>query len=320
MMASGLITQSRHFLYMKYIRLFNKFSSNFCRTYSGPCLIKEICQALTPTLKFDGKPSFTEMSRGQVDCVGSAIITSTVLNKLIPGSSFSVIGIAHLPWLDYKKYPSRHCATLEEKENYYRIIDATPLEAYGYGRISEYLLKKDWVKRLNQFTYCKLPDVSHIKAWEKIIYPSFIKLSSREISALLKIDHYKSRSNRDKKTDLPTPKTLTTRGWKKELYLLKATAAYENKNLILTRRYYIRAVSLAPMNIKLLRQYRAFLIETGDPDLADTIKNKIETASSHLKKVQEKMIKLWSKQNDNYYRSATRELGRRLKTLLLQRV
>lgn len=276
--------------------LFKKFSTTYCRSYRGRRVIEDIVKDLRCSLQFYDTPSFSEMQKGIVDCVGASVITSLVLRHFFRDRKFFVVSLPSVPWLHESFWESKHTGVLEVLKNKnIRIIDPTPINGYGYGTVTKYLpprsLKRHKHGNKVRYTF----PFSDIEMWEEYVYPYFKKLSDRDIVSMLTIDHCRSNIASTEDFSLLTHVPTGASGWAKDFFRLKARFFLKSGKVKEAEDSLKKALAFTPNNVYLLWEYGSFLSKNGQSKEAGKILFKAEKVKEALIKQQKKIIGFWSR-------------------------
>ena len=274
---------------------FDSWINNFVNNNNDK-KVPELVASIRKDLEFNDCPSFEMMENGVVDCVGAATITARILNELIPEYKFKVAALPQLPWVNPTIADSKHCGVIQFRgEKLMHIIDPTPINAYGYGRISGKIDESEWVQKSNLWSIIKWPQIEEFGYWERILYPSFLLIDDEEIERILHIDNARSFLRRGEVIELSSEAPIHHTGWMKEYWRTQAQIAIRNNKVEASNKFYLTAVEIAPYNSYLLEEYILFAEKNKVDSNLEILKRNYEkyTRSSIL--AHERAVTAWNK-------------------------
>lgn len=240
--------------------IFDRWIDNFISNYHNDKKVETIISEIRNNLQFNDCPSLKLMEIGEVDCAGSAMITAKILERLVPEFSFKIAAFPNLPWMDREIADSKHCGVVqcyEDKPIY--IIDPTPINGYGYGKISRRIIDDEWVNDGNSWVIKKWLDIGEFEYWENILYPVFLLIDDIEIEKILHIDNVRFFLRKKEYIKIISDPPKYHKGWIKEYWRTSAQIADSGMNIKLARDFYARAIEIAPHNPYLLKEYVDFI-------------------------------------------------------------
>lgn len=176
--------------------------------------LEKIILEIRCSLQFTQTPTSHSMKNGFVDCVGASVLCQKILSIIFPNEIFRVALVPKTPWNTGKYSENKHCVVVRffDQEKYIQLIDPTPINGYGYGKISKLFEVKQWkVKKEKFYTILSSSD-----DWNDYLYPRFILLDKNEVSKILATSQMKA--------DLHSGNILVIKqppksfGWRKEYY------------------------------------------------------------------------------------------------------
>ena len=254
---------------------FDDIVERITKEVSGFHSLHEIVAEIRSRLQFNDKPSWQMMAMGEVDCVGAATIAAQILQLLDSTSTYQVVGLPRLPWVRVEIADSKHCAVLRSDRAGFQVIDPTPINGYGYGRISKSLSNLDLVKDDYRLILNSEPPINDHLFWENFLYPEFILIDEKEIMKILAIDHarYCLSNNQSfilRESDVPKVHV----GWIKEFWRTLAQASLKLGDVGLASKYYKLALAASSGNPYLLSEYSKLLKASGNTQELKKVKAK----------------------------------------------
>lgn len=277
--------------------LFKKISDAYCDSYKGERTVESVVAGLRQYLQFNDKPTYSDMRKGIVDCVGASVIACNILSRLFKDCNFFVVSLPGVPWLPSRLWDSKHTGVLEILKNgHARILDVTPINGYGYGIISDYLPYTFWKQLHKTNQNSQNLHSENLRIWRKLVYPFFAKLSNRDVESMLAISHCKVMIEQGRKCVLPKHIPIKSPGWAKDYWRLVAQKAIREKKIINAKMAFREALKFAPHNVYLLREFAFFLENTNELKESREVYLQANSVTTLLVKNQKKIIKFWDQE------------------------
>jgi hypothetical protein len=213
--------------------------------------LEKIIFEIRCNLQFTQTPTRHSMENGFVDCVGAAVVCQKVLSMIYSNEIFRVALVQKVPWNTGKYSENRHCIVVRfsDYEKYIQLIDPTPINGYGYGKISKLFEAKLW-KIKNEKSYIIS---TSIKDWNDYLYPRFIIIDSNEISRILATSQMKADLYSDNILVVKQPPKNF--GWRKEYYRVLSKKSLLNGDKIKAISLIKKALKCFPNDPYILREY-----------------------------------------------------------------
>lgn len=272
------------------------FVTNYKKEVKLEVLVKEISHSL----QFNDTPSFELIKSGEVDCVAAAAITTSILKSFFLDYRFEVVLLPSLPWINGVK-DSKHCAVVQfEKGVPIFIIDPTPINGYGYGKISKRLKLLEWQKIENGWKLKKQPEISKCKFWEDHLYAEILLMTQDDIQKILEINNARYSIKNDIKINLKCSSPKNSLGWIKEYWRTKAQLATLNKKVREAVKCYQKALEVSPNNPYLLEEVISFCQKNklNNYFSTDLLEKNKELVIKKLIRCHEKAIRIWNNKKE----------------------
>lgn len=266
----------------------------------------EVLQLIRASLQFTPVPTTSSIKEGVVDCVGAAVIGSKVFSKLFPSNSYSVAHVPNVPWTAESSHDSKHCAIVQvnKSDSKIRFIDTTPINGYGYGRISSWTPTTWWNMRGSK--YVASQRIKELN-WLSYLYPSFRLIDTDEVRKILGVSQMKNDLQQGSELkNLGIPQSA---GWSKDYYRTLASHFSKKGDVDTASQMYLKAIDICPNNPYLLREVIEFFQKQkfNYPQL-NLLRRKEREGTSRLISLHEQACLMWKKEmelaleKDNYHK------------------
>ena len=145
-------------------------------TLDSIALLTKLVRANT---QFAFKTDIESASRGEVNCVGSAITTAKLLREF--GIDAKIVTVPRWPWFTINS--SIHFAILCDLGKNIVLTDATAGSGYGYGKTSGIIPKEEISNKDGKCVINGFVDMSY-SSFENYVYPEFIVQSEDVITSI----------------------------------------------------------------------------------------------------------------------------------------
>lgn len=241
--------------------IYDDWVFNFIKDYQKEIKINVIVAEILHSLQFNDMPSFELIKSGEADCVAAAAITSSILSFFFPKYVFKVVSLPRLPWIN-EVNDRKHCALVQFFNNIPMfIIDPTPINGYGYGKISKKIKIEEWQKIKNGWKIKKQEKISKCKFWENHLYPEFLLMTEDDIRKIFEINNVRYFLKNNVLINIKCNSPKNSLGWIKEYWRTKALLSVANKKIKEATRYYEKALKTSPHNPYLLEEIIYFCKE-----------------------------------------------------------
>lgn len=186
--------------------------------------LEEVLAEIRCGLQFTTTPTQESMNNGFVDCVGASIVTKNILEQFNFEGICYVALVNEMPWNTGAYANNKHCIVIRilEDKNLLQLIDPTPINGYGYGRISKILNLNEWESQGPRFCFKN----KEVRQWNDYLYPSFTIIDREEIEKILGVSQMKSALCLGKGVTLIEPPVSPV--WKMEYYRVLAKSDPES--------------------------------------------------------------------------------------------
>lgn len=261
--------------------------------------LEEIIFEIRCSLQFTQTPTKHSMENGFVDCVGAAVLCQKVLSIIYPNEIFRVALVPKTPWNTGKYSENRHCVVVGffDKEKYIQLIDPTPINGYGYGKISKLFEVKKWKVRKEKF-YTILPSCDD---WNDYLYPKFVILDDNEISRILATSQMKADLHSGNIIVVKQPpKSL---GWRKDYYRVLSKKFFLDGDEIKAFSYIKKALVCFPNDPYMLRECINLLNKQANIDIKymQYLVCLEKKSTEMIIKYNNQACKKWEKELENSY-------------------
>lgn len=218
--------------------------------------LRELMLLVRHNIQFNNCPSYEDMKKGEMDCVGVSFLLKRLIQKLFKGVNVKVVALPSLPWLRHETSLSKHTGVVVFFINGFIIIDATPINGYGYGKITELLSYDMWQSTNNEWFLKKVDFSLDSEAmWDKVIYNHFKVLNTMDVKTIFYINDLRSHNL---KTIIDI-KATNHEAWNKEYWRVRGKLALQNKNKANALKFFERAFQIDNRDPYLLVEFANIL-------------------------------------------------------------
>ena len=142
-------------------------------------------------------------------------------------------------------------------------IDPTPINGYGYGKITSFIKKKLWTRQ-NSYNVLQISDIESDNFWTNIVYDKFKVVSDNTIEIIINLNNAKYNLNINAyPIEIPN-RSPNVNGWRKDYYRLKAKEIRNrNPNKSRELQYLLKALKSSNQNPFLLKELMIHLKDTS---------------------------------------------------------
>lgn len=278
------------------------WTNNFMQQNKSETDLQTLIYKVRTNLTFNPTPSINLINQGEVDCAGACFLTKIILRHFFPKMKLSYASIPSQPWNSRKFNDSKHLVLIEFLKDKLRFIDPTPINGYGYGKITSFIKKNLWANQ-DSYNVLQISNIESDNFWTNIVYDKFKVVSDNTIEIIINLNNSKHNLNNNVQPIKIPNKPPNINGWKKDYYRLKASEIRKyHPNETKELQYLLKALKCSNQNPYLLQELLVNLKETTNQSLKKEIQSQYIKVKSSLINANKKIIKIWKEQLKLYFK------------------